>query len=200
MALCIGLTGGIASGKSTVMDLFQGQGIECIDADRVVSELLDKNQNIITAIKDHFGAEFIDEHTPPIRSMIRARIFTNDNERKFLEQLIHPLVRLELEKARENVHTPYAIFAIPLLIESDMQDLVDRILVVDIPLSLQLERLVSRDGITTEEARSIINAQISREERLKHADDVIDNTEPMEHLEQAVVLLHSKYLRLAENR
>jgi dephospho-CoA kinase len=198
MSLSIGLTGGIASGKSTVMNYFEALGIECIDADAIVSDLLDNDTSVQKAIKSQFGEDYLNIDGKPDRKKIRARIFSTQADRIFLEQLIHPLVRDRIQRAISAVITPYAIIAVPLLIESGMTDLVDRILIVDIPSELQRIRLIERDHISAERADSMIAAQISREERLNYADDVIDNTDNIENLRENVCQLHQRYLQLAE--
>ncbi len=199
MSLTVGLTGGIASGKSTVMNSFEALGIECLDADKIVSDLLDHNSSVQEGIKSRFGEDHLDANGSPDRKKIRTRIFSNQADRAFLEQLIHPLVRDHIQRAKSAVRTPYAIIAIPLLIESDMTDLVDRILVVDIPSELQRSRLLARDNISAEQADNIISAQLNRHKRLSYADDVIDNTDSLENLRENVHQLHQKYLRLAQN-
>lgn len=198
MTLFIGLTGGIASGKSTVMKHFEALGIESIDADNIVSDLLDHNTSVQQAIKTRFGEDHLDANGSPDRKKIRKRIFSSQVDRTFLEQIIHPLVRDHIELAKSAVETPYAIIAVPLLIESDMADLVDRILIVDVPWELQKSRLVARDNISAEQAENMISAQISRNKRLDYADDVIDNTDTIENLSKNVRQLHQKYLQLAE--
>jgi dephospho-CoA kinase len=194
----IGLTGGIACGKSTVAGLFQEHGIESVDADLVVRELLISDQALLRQIESHFGTEYFDNSGALDRKALRKSIFSNTDDRKYLESLIHPMVRELLISEKSNIHSAYGIFVIPLLIEARMTDLVDRILVIDIPEGTQIERIMHRDNISREMALEAISSQISRSERLEYADDVIDNTAPIDDLRNTVASLHKKYLKLAQ--
>ena len=198
MPLTIGLTGGIACGKSTVAGLFQEHGIESVDADLIVRNLLNSDQTLQDQIWAHFGPEYFDTSGELDRKALRERIFANPDDRKYLESLIHPRVREFLLNAKSKVHSPYSLFVVPLLIEARMTDLVDRILVIDIPVETQIERIMQRDGISRKMALEAISSQVSRTERLKYGDDVIDNTVPMTDLKDTVDSLHRKYLKLAQ--
>ena len=198
MTFTVGLTGGIACGKSTVATAFQEYGIETIDADQVVRDLLHTDKDLKQQIKRHFGPEYLDEQGNILRQALRARIFENDTERQLLESLIHPKVRDSLELARSRFKSPYGILIVPLLIEANMTDLVDRIIVVDVPEETQIARIMQRDQITREMAMAALSSQINRAERLKYADDVIDNTAPESELRDTVALLHEKYLEMAK--
>jgi len=197
MTFTVGLTGGIGSGKSTVMSLFSELGVDTVDADLLVRDLLDTDESLLQKIKDHFGPEYFNKDGQLDRQAIRARIFSDSGDRLFLESLIHPRIRESLIQARSEFQSPYGVFVVPLLIEADMTDLVDRIAVVDIPEEEQLERIMKRDKISKEMAQQATASQIPREQRLDFADDVIDNTTSLDALRNSVLQLHEKYLELA---
>jgi dephospho-CoA kinase len=197
MPFTIGLTGGIATGKSTVSRLFQDRGIEVIDADEIVRHLISHDRAIITAILEHFGPRYRLNDGSLDRKSLRSRIFSNPGDKAFLEDLLHPRVRMELEHRKKKISSTYGILVIPLLIEAHMMDLVDRILVVDLPLEQQIRRIMNRDHIDQEQAELAISNQLPAKERLRHADDVIENTVTIEELAHAVESLHQQYLQYA---
>lgn len=197
MPFTIGLTGGIATGKSTVARLFQDLGIEVIDADEIVRHLISHDRAIITAILEHFGPRYRLNDGSLDRKSLRSRIFSNPGDKAFLEDLLHPRVRRELEHRKKKISSSYGILVIPLLIEAHMMDMVDRILVVDLPLEQQIRRIMNRDHIDQEQAELAISNQLSANERLRHADDVIENTVTIEELAHAVESLHQQYLQYA---
>jgi len=197
MTFTVGLTGGIGSGKSTVMSLFSELGVDTVDADLLVRDLLDTDESLLQMIKDHFGPEYFNKDGQLDRQALRARIFSDSGDRLFLESLIHPRIRESLIQARSEFQSPYGVFVVPLLIEADMTDLVDRIAVVDIPEEEQLERIMQRDKISRDMALQATTSQIPREQRLDFADDVIDNTTSLDALRNSVLQLHEKYLELA---
>ena len=197
MTFTVGLTGGIASGKSTVMAIFSELGIDTADADLLVRNLLDNDENILQRIREHFGPEYFNKDGQLDRQALRAQIFSDTDDRKFLESLIHPRVRESLIQARSEFRSPYGVFVVPLLIEADMTDLVDRIAVIDIPAEEQLERIMQRDKISKRMALQAIGSQIPREQRLDFADDVIDNSTSLDALRNSVLRLHQQYLELA---
>lgn len=200
MPLKIGLTGGIASGKSTIADLFSDLGIEVIDADRISRELVEPGSPLLEQIRTRLGEAFIDEQGRLDRSRLREHVFNHPGARKTLEQILHPAIRAEMEKRARRSFSPYVILVIPLLVETGQQELVDRVLVVDTPEKLQLDRVRERDGISTDQARKILASQANREERLAVADDVILNTGSREKLREAVERLHHQYLELTGGR
>ena len=193
----IGLTGGIASGKSTVADLFSAKGVPVIDTDIVAREVTEPGSLGLAQIKAQFGSDALNADGSLNRAHLRQHVFADSQARKRLEEILHPLIRkLTLQRLRE-VTAAYAIVAVPLLIETDFAKLVDRILVVDCPEDIQMQRLIMRDADSAATAGEIIAAQISRAERLGHADDIISNAKDIAHLEEQVARLHSKYLALA---
>jgi len=198
--LKIGLTGGIASGKSTVAELFAELGVDIIDADRISRELVAPGSPLLERIKNQLGEQFIDAQGRLNRKRLREHIFANPEARKTLERILHPAIRDEMEKQSHQSRSPYVVLVIPLLIETGQKDLVHHILVVDVPEQVQIERVTERDGITAEQAGRILESQAKREQRLAAADDVIVNTGSHEALQKAVEELHRQYLQLANSR
>jgi dephospho-CoA kinase len=198
MSFTIGLTGGIGSGKTTIARLFQKLDINIIDADEIVKDLITNDQEIIELIIQHFGPDFVNTDGSLNRKALRERIFSNPDDKTYLEQLLHPRVRQQLIQAKNHFTSPYGLLVIPLLIEARMQDLVDRILVVHVPKPVQIERIMRRDHITQTQAEQAISNQISANVRLQHADDVIDNTANEDDLRHTIEQLHQNYLKLAQ--
>lgn len=189
----VGLTGGIASGKSTVARLFARRGAELIDADRISRELVDKGSPALAEIARHFGPEVMRADGGLDRGRLRGIVFHDATQRKWLESLLHPRVRAEIDRRLRTSTAPYVILDVPLLLESDHYDFVDRLLVVDLPEGLQLQRAVRRDDRPLEEIERIIAAQTPRAERLRRADDIIDNSGAKEDLLREVQGLDEFY-------
>ena len=196
----IGLTGGIASGKSTVANLFSDLGIEILDADKIAHSITSKQRSAYDKIVKHFGKGVLGDDNELDRKKLRRIIFNNSELRKDLEQIIHPEVHSIINKQTFESQEPYQIIVIPLLIETGYQDFVDRVLIIDCSLKTQLERLMNRDNETLESARKIVANQIVRNERLKFADDIIDNEKKISisDLKKKVLQLHGAYLKLSE--
>lgn len=194
--LTIGLTGGIGSGKSAAAACFTGLGIDVVDADWAARVVVQPGQPALAQIAAHFGAGILLESGELDRAQLRAVVFGNTAEREWLEQLLHPLIREEILRALKTSSGPYAVLESPLLIESGQYKLVDRVCVVDLPEALQLERASARDRSDPEQIRRIMAAQLSREERLEKADDVLDNSGDLASLKTQVETLHRKYIRL----
>lgn len=195
--MCIGLTGGIASGKSTVTARFRELGIPVIDADESSRSVVAPGQPGLAAVKVRFGAGVLNPAGELDRRALRNQIFTDPEKRKALEGILHPLIRADMERRVEAAAGPYIVMAIPLLVEGGTHDRVDRILVVDVAEEVQLERVMTRDGGSIDQARAILSAQASRDRRLKAADDVLVNSGTVSELRQAVDELHRRYLSLA---
>ncbi|WP_323845045.1 dephospho-CoA kinase [Microbulbifer magnicolonia] len=196
--LIIGLTGGIGSGKSAAADCFRALGIDVVDADWAARVVVQPGQPALAQIAQHFGAEVLLENGALDRARLRSLVFDNEAERKWLEGLLHPLIREEILRALEASKSAYAILESPLLIESGQYKLVDRICVVDLPEELQIERAGARDGSDAEQIRKIMAAQLPREKRLEKADDVLDNSGDLASLRTQVEVLHRQYLQLVE--
>jgi dephospho-CoA kinase len=194
----VGLTGGIASGKSTVARRFSELGVPVIDADEAARTVTVAGQPILGEIAMRFGAEILTPRGELDRRALRQLAFADSAARRNLETLLHPLIRAEMERLASQARGPYLVMSIPLLIEAgDARAPVDRILVVDADEAAQLARAQARDGCSEKEARAIIAAQASRAERLRVADDVLQNTADFAQLRAAVDRLHARYLALA---
>ena len=200
MSLCIGLTGGVASGKSTVAAEFEKLQVPVIDADQVARDVVATGSPGLEAVIAHFGSEFRTTEGTLDRTRMREHVFAHPEERKTLEEILHPLIRARLREWREQLTAPYGIMMVPILIEGGFDHLCERILVVDVPEELQIERVRARDGSSLETARNILRAQASREERLLRADDIILNTGSPDDLVQKVADLHARFLKLAESQ
>ncbi|MEZ5512411.1 MAG: dephospho-CoA kinase [Steroidobacteraceae bacterium] len=197
--LRIGLTGGIASGKSTVAKLFAALGVPLIDTDVLAREAVAPGTPALAAIARHFGTSMLLSDGSLDRAALRARVFAEPAERQWLERLTHPEIRRLMEAQCASAGGPYQIIAIPLLAESGRDDRIDRVLLVDCDPALQIARLQARDGSTLAEAVRILAAQASRAERLAIADDVILNDAGIDRLRDQVEVLHRDYLRLADH-
>jgi len=191
--LRVGLTGGIASGKTTAANLFHERGAPIIDTDKIAHQLVIPDKPAYHAIIKHFGQALLQNDKTINRALLRKKIFANADEKLWLEQLLHPLIRKEVNNQLEIVKFPYCIIVIPLLIENYPYPGIDRILVVDTPESAQIQRATTRDNMSISLAKDIIEKQVNRHERLKYADDVIFNDQDLKHLKKQVDILHDKY-------
>jgi dephospho-CoA kinase len=195
-ALVVGLTGGIASGKSTVEALFTGHGVAVIDADAVARAVVEPGQPGLRQVVARFGDGILKPDGSLDRTALRQQVFDDPASRKRLEAVIHPLVRTGLIDHLTTVRSAYAVLSIPLLLESGQRDLVDRVLVVDLPSTEQITRLMQRDGCEEAHARAILDAQLDRETRRRAADDLIDNSGDRAALAPQVEALHHRYLTI----
>ena len=195
--LRIGLTGGIGSGKTTVADMFANHGSPVIDADEIARALVAPYQPAYDEIIEAFGRDIVDGEGNIDRDKLRRLVFDDTQRRRELEAILHPRVRTEIHHQSVELDAPYCIIVIPLLIEADQLDLVERVLVIDLDEEKQVHRVGARSGLSEAEVRKIIAAQIERSERLRHADDVIENNADMVSLEAQVEKLHRCYLALA---
>ena len=199
MAKCkkIGLTGGIASGKTTVSDCFKKLGTKVIDADVISHEVTEPSGSAFEEILSEFGSEILDEKGLINRKKMRAIIFDDESQKKILEEIIHPKVRDEMFKRINKSDDHYLIVSVPLLVETGMNRIMDRTLLVDCSEDTQIERLMHRDKITLNEARAILKNQASRSDRKNIADDLIVNEKDVTliELENKVLELHKYYLK-----
>jgi dephospho-CoA kinase len=196
--LRIGLTGGIASGKTAVADLFADLGAAVIDTDVIAREVVAPDTPGLSRLRSAFGDEILNADGSLDRSALRTRVFADEPSRKQLEAILHPLIRAEtLRQSATHAEAPYQILVVPLLAETGFKEFVDRVLVVDCPSNTQIERLMARDKESATTAAAMINAQTGREQRLAIADDTISNDGPREALAHAVASLHQQYLELA---
>ncbi|HYJ40619.1 MAG TPA: dephospho-CoA kinase [Steroidobacteraceae bacterium] len=194
----IGLTGGIASGKSTVANLFAALGVPIVDTDLLAREVVAPGSPLLRKITDHFGMQVQGADGSLDRQELRKRIFEDPAQRKWLEALLHPAIRELTDVRCEAATGPYVIVAIPLLVETGGEARFDRVLVVDCEPELQLARLTARDGSTHEEARRMLAAQAPRAARLAAADDVIHNDGDIAQLRDQVEKLHRQYVAAAK--
>ncbi len=192
--LTIGLTGGIASGKSTVAAHFAALGVPVIDADVIARELVAPGQPALADIIAEFGNGILQSDGSLNRAALRRRVFSDPAQRQRLEALLHPRIRAEMSRRRQALRAPYCILVIPLLLESQQAADVDRVLVVDSSEADQRRRLKARDGLEEAEMQGILAAQLGREARLAHADDIISNDADIAHLQAQVDALHQIYL------
>lgn len=195
--LRIGLTGGIASGKSTVARLFARRGVPIVDTDELARELVVPGSPALEEIVARFGPSILRPDGTLDRSGLRARVVADAGDRRTLEAILHPRILEEVRRRLCALSAPYVIVVVPLLIETDFLREVDRVLVVDASEQQQIARAVARGGISEEEVRALLRAQATREARLAAADDVIDNTGEPASLDDAVERLHRQYLALA---
>lgn len=196
--LVVALTGGVAAGKSAVTRRFEALGVPVHDADVAAREVVAPGSEGLAEVVDVFGADVLDSRGQLDRPAMRRRVFADPAARRRLEAIIHPRVRAWLRERALAGTAPYCLLAIPLLVENiEQYRWVDRVLVVDVPESVQLARLLARDGIDETLARRMITQQASRADRLALADDVIDNSGDESALDQAVAELHRRYLALA---
>ena len=193
----LGITGGIGSGKTAVSDRFGALGVTVVDADVASRVVVEPGRPALAEIAEHFGAEAINNDGTLNRAELRKRVFADPEERKWLEQLTHPLINQYLLEELANAESAYAILVSPLLAETGQSRFCQRIVVVDVPIELQVERTMSRDDNDEAQVHAIIAAQASREERLKLADDVIVNDQDLEYLDAEVARLHQSYLEMA---
>ncbi|QYJ79165.1 dephospho-CoA kinase [Shewanella acanthi] len=193
----VGLTGGIGSGKTTVANLFAELGIPIVDADLVARDVVAPGSHGLQAIVNHFGVDILTPNGELDRAKLRALIFSQGEEREWLNQLLHPMIRQEMFNQVKNAHSDYVIIVAPLLFENGLDKLVNRTLVVDISPELQVSRTVKRDNVDATQVNSIISSQCSRSEKLAKADDVIDNQGEVSALKQEVHALHQRYLQLS---
>jgi dephospho-CoA kinase len=199
MVLRVGLTGGIASGKTTVSDLFALHNVPIIDTDLVAREVVTPGSVGLKQVVDHFGQQVLSSENQLDRRALRDIVFSDPKQREVLEQILHPLIQSRTAQLLSEVEAGYVILVIPLLIEAKMSEWVDRILVVDVSEETQLQRLCLRDQVGVEQAKAVMSAQLSREERLAYADDIIENdSASLELLSQAVLELHQRYCQLSQ--
>ena len=202
MTYVVGLTGGIGSGKSTIAELFAELGVSIVDADLIARQVVEKGSPLLAEIAAHFGPEILLEDGALNRAALREKVFNHESEKQWLNQLLHPAIRHEMLQQLAAQRMPYCIFMVPLLIENKLTALCQRVLVVDVSEQTQLTRASQRDNNQLALIKNIMQSQVSRSERLQHADDVINNdadlSESLPQLKQKVLDLHHLYLQLAE--
>jgi dephospho-CoA kinase len=201
MPYCVGLTGGIGSGKSTAADMLAALGAAVVDTDAISRELTGARGAAMPAIRVQFGDEYVAADGSLERSRMRRLVFGNAATREALEAILHPLIRSEARARAADATAPYVVLVVPLLFETGAYaDLVRRVVVVDCSEERQVERATRRSGISAEEVRAIIASQLPRSARRARADDVLDNEDGLEALRAQVAALHSEYLALAREK
>ncbi len=198
--LKIGLTGGIGCGKTTVAKVFAQLNIPVIDADEIAHQLVANGQPALDQIQQEFGTDILNPDGSLNRKKLSELIFSDPKQKQKLESILHPLVYQTIQAELEQLNAPYCIICIPLLFETDMVHFVDRVLVVDCPVEMQIERVKNRDHLTIERIQSIIDNQVSRELRKEKADDLIDNSVTNYRLAEQVKKLHNLYLSLSDHQ
>jgi dephospho-CoA kinase len=198
--LRIGLTGGVASGKSMIADMFAARGVPVVDTDVISREVVRPGAPALREIEQAFGSDLLTANGELDRRLMRELIFADEQKRSALEGILHPRIRDEAARQSRSAGGAYQVIVVPLLVESPMQRWMDRILVVDCSEGTQLKRLLERDGGSEDQARRIIAAQASRQDRLAIADDVIDNDGTIADADRQVENLHSVYLGLAKKK
>lgn len=199
MAFVIGLTGGIASGKTTVANLFKQQfKIDIVDADIVAREVVEPGTPGLNAIIEHFGADIVRDDQTLDRAKLREKIFSHPEEKAWLNGLLHPMIREKMIEDLEQVTSDYALLVVPLLVENKLDSLCNRVLVVDVDPQTQISRTVKRDNVSEEQANAILASQASREQRLALADDVVKNNPDDPDLLLQITDLHEKYLAMCK--
>jgi dephospho-CoA kinase len=193
----VGLTGGIGSGKSAAADRFAAHGIDVVDADRLSRVVVEPGQPALLLIVEHFGDGVLTPTGALDRAKLRARVFADEAERLWLENLLHPRITIEIFRSLREATSPYALLVSPLLLEAKQNTLTHRVLVIDADEAVQVDRTARRDANTPDQVRAIMAAQMSRTERRARADDVIENNGSLEELHAAVDAMHQRYLALA---
>jgi len=193
----VGLTGGIASGKSLVADCFADLGIPVIDTDQIARDVVQPGEPALKEIQTEFGDAVLNADGSLNRQAMRQRVFDDSAQRERLEAILHPRIRSETLARAESAGGPYQVLVVPLLVESGFDQFTDRILVVDCPTEIQESRLLARDGEDPARVARILASQLPREQRLQSADDVIDNSGSIDATRQQVHVLHERYLSLA---
>jgi dephospho-CoA kinase len=197
MALIVGITGGIGSGKSAVTACFERRGITVVDADLAARVIVEPGRAALTEIATHFGADIILDDGNLDRAALRQRIFADHSERLWLERLTHPLIGQEILQQLAASSSAYTLLSSPLLLETSQKDLTDCVVVVDVPEDVQLQRTMARDNNEEAQVKRIMAVQMARQDRLAQADRVIDNSRSLAELDAVVAQLHTEFLQRA---
>lgn len=193
----VGLTGGIGCGKTTVSNLFHAFGVPVIDADIVARQVVAPGSPCLSTITEHFGPDILLENGELNRSLLRQKVFSNTEDKTWLDNLLHPAIRQRILTELAGVQSAYAILVAPLLLENGLEQYVQRVLVIDVPESVQVKRTLTRDNTSEQQVKAIMAAQLPRQERLNRADDIITNDSSVAELAPKVAALHQQYLQLA---
>lgn len=197
MTYIVALTGGIGSGKSTVADAFAELGVPQVDADVIARQVVEPGMPALIDIVSRYGETILHTDGTLNRAVLRNKIFSEPQEKAWLNSLLHPLIQQETQRQLASINEPYVLWVVPLLVENGLHHRANRVLVVDVAPEIQLTRTMARDGITRQQAEDILASQVSRQQRLACADDVIDNSGDPKVIAPQVTLLHQQYLKLA---
>jgi dephospho-CoA kinase len=201
MPYLVGLTGGIGSGKTTVANLFAKLGAGLVDTDEIARTLTGPGMAAVAEIGHRFGAEYVTEDGALDRGRMRRLVFANDNARRDLESILHPLIRQEVQRMIATQTAPYSVVVVPLLLETQhYRGYADRVLVVDCDPEIQVDRVMKRSGLAREEVLAIMASQLPRGERLSHADDIVNNDGDLAALGPQIPLLHQRYIQFAAQK
>ena len=195
----LGLTGGIGCGKTAVSNMLAELGITIVDADIIARQVVEPGTEGLNAIVKHFGTDILNEHGALNRSELRARIFSNTEQKAWLNALLHPLIRTKLITDLKNAQSDYVVLVAPLLFENELDSYCNRTLLIDVPVEIQITRTTKRDNISTEQAKQIIDAQMSRENKQQKADDILNNNRHLNDVKQDLLKLHKYYLQQAKS-
>ncbi|WP_421228509.1 dephospho-CoA kinase [Aeromonas enteropelogenes] len=197
----VAITGGIGSGKTTVANQFAELGIDVIDADVIAREVVEPGTPTLAAIAAHFGPDVIASDGRLDRRQLRERVFSEPDAKAWLNALLHPLIRSEMQRQCAAARSPYCLLVVPLLVENRLTGLADRVLVIDVDEATQIARTCRRDGVSPEQAKAILVAQASRDERLAVANDILDNrAEDKMTIRTQILALHQTYLAFASQQ
>ena len=194
----LGLTGGIGCGKTAVSNMLEQLGITIVDADIIARQVVKPKSDGLNAIVSKFGQSILLRDGTLNRSALRERIFTNSADKEWLNNLLHPLIRNKIYNDLTAAKSPYVVLVAPLLFENSLDKLCNRTLLIDIPQSVQIERTASRDNVSVEQVKAIIAAQMSREDKQKKADDILNNDRALNDVNHDLLTLHKRYLHMAQ--
>ncbi|MHA3601407.1 dephospho-CoA kinase [Yersinia enterocolitica] len=197
MTYIVALTGGIGGGKSTVANAFANLGVPLVDADIIARQMVEPGMPALMEIASRYGETILHTDGTLNRAALRKKIFSEPQEKAWLNSLLHPLIQQETQSQLANIDEPYVLWVVPLLVENGLHHRANRVLVVDVAPEIQLARTMARDGITRQQAEDILASQVSRQQRLACADDIIDNSGDPIVIAPQVTLLHQQYLKLA---
>ena len=194
----LGLTGGIGCGKTAVSNMLEQLGIAIVDADIIARQVVKPKSDGLNAIVSKFGQSILLRDGTLNRSALRERIFTNSADKEWLNNLLHPLIRNKIYNDLTAAKSPYVVLVAPLLFENALDKLCNRTLLIDIPQNVQIERTASRDNVSVEQVKAIIAAQMSREDKQKKADDILNNDRALNDVNHDLLTLHKRYLHMAQ--
>ncbi|WP_145483713.1 dephospho-CoA kinase [Yersinia aldovae] len=197
MTYIVALTGGIGSGKSTVANAFAHLGVPLVDADIIARQIVEPGTAALSTIASRYGNTILQADGWLNRGALRRKIFSEPEEKAWLNSLLHPLIQQETQRQLASIDKPYVLWVVPLLVENGLHQRANRVLVVDVAPEIQLARTIDRDGITRQQAEYILASQVSRQQRLACADDIIDNSGDPHMIAPRVASLHQQYLNLA---